>query len=571
MHWLDWIVLSGFVMYTLWDGLRHSSSQKDLESMVLAGRSIPWWAAGLSVMATQASAVTFISTTGLSFMEDMKFLQVYLGLPIAMVILSVTLVPLYYRLRVFTIYQALEDRFGLRLRLLTSFIFLVSRGATVGFSIAAPAYVLALLFQTPLSWTIIIMGLVTTIYTMFGGISGVIRTDMKQMVLMLGALIFCFFWILNSYPEHISVSDGLKLAGNLGKLETIDLDFDVSERYNLWSGLIAATFLMLSYFGADQPQVQRVLTAKSLTEARSSLLMSAIFKIPMQFFILLLGVLLYVFYIYADRPLLFLPENQRDRVVELNIEGEFANLKQERRFWADQCCLGEAGACEIFREKENELEALRTHAIHQMEMRAGEERDDTNYVFPYFILSELPPGLVGLILAGILAAALSSIDSVLNSLATISVVDWLKRLYPVHRSETYYLRATRWATAFWGMVATLAALLFGETEAIVEVVNKLGSFVYGPVLGVFILLWQKKADGNSVFWGLIVGIGVVFAAGGLAVSDQSGHLFWQLPFEELRQGTKFVVEYLWLNPIGVGVVVAIGLLFGKGRLDQSPD
>ncbi|MCI4670011.1 MAG: sodium-coupled permease [Bacteroidia bacterium] len=569
MHWLDWIVLIGFFIYTLWDGLRHASSQNSLESMVLAGRSIPWWAAGLSVMATQASAVTFISTTGLSFMEDMKFLQVYLGMPIAMVILSVTLVPLYYKMKVYTIYEALENRFGLRMRLITSLIFLISRGATVGFSIAAPAYVLSLLFGIQLSYTIIIMGLTATVYTMFGGIGGVIRTDMKQMVLMLAGLAFCFFWIVNAYPEEVSLTDGLKLAGKLGKLNTIDLNFDVSERYNIWSGLIAATFLMLSYFGADQPQVQRVLTAKSLTDARSSLLMSAIFKIPMQFFILLLGVLLYVFYIYAERPLLFLPENQKDQQVELMYKEEFAQLSKERITWANLCKDGIPDACELFQEKDMAIQKLRKKAIKKMELVSKEDRDDTNYVFPFFILSELPPGLVGLILAAILAAALSSIDSVLNSLATTSVVDWLKRLHVEARSDEYYLNATRWATAMWGILATLAALMFGETEAIIEVVNKLGSFVYGPILGVFLLLWQKRADSNSSFWAFIVGLVVVIFSGGLVMTEAGTHWAWQFPFNDLEEGYKYVVEYLWLNPLGVGIVMGIGLLFGRGNSRQT--
>jgi len=565
MRLLDWIVLGAFFLYTIWDGLRQSSSHRDLDSMVLAGRSVPWWAAGLSVMATHASAVTFISTTGLSFMEDMRFLQVYLGLPVAMVILSVTLVPLYYRLKVYTIYEALEDRFGLRMRLLTSFIFLLSRGATVGFAIAAPSYVLALLFGAPLSWTIVIMGLTATVYTMFGGISGVIRTDMKQMILMLGAIVFCSIWIVRGFSDHVSLTEGLRLAGSMGKLQTIDLNFDLSEKYNIWSGLIAATFLMLSYFGADQPQVQRVLTSKSLTDARSSLLMSAVFKIPMQFIILLMGVLLYVFYIYTDRPLLFLPQSQQVEVGGERYEEEFRRLQEERILLADRCAQEGGKSCKAFKEAEIRLANLREAKIEVLERQSGEERDDTNYVFPYFILTELPSGVVGLIIAAILAAALSSIDSVLNSLATTSVIDWLQRLQSLPRSESYYLKATRLATLGWGGFATLSALLFGETEAIIEVVNRLGSYVYGPILGVFLLLWQKRADRNSTFWGFLIAVASVFFLGGLQVGLLGEGWGWELPLSESPKEFKPMIEYLWLNPIGVGIVVGIGLLFGRGK------
>lgn len=522
---LDWVILVGFLAYTIWDGIRHTQEKRDLESLVLASRQTPWWAAGLSVMATQASAITFIGTTGLAFMHDMRFLQVYLGLPLAMVILSVTLVPLYHRLKVYTIYEALEDRFGLRLRLTTSFLFLLSRGASLGFSISAPAYVLALLFGVPLKTTIIIMGIIATIYTMFGGIGGVIRTDMKQMILMMLALVFCLFWIIGGFPADVSWLDGLRLAGKLDKLTTIDLSFDPQEKYNLWSGIIAGGFLMLSYFGADQSQVQRVLTARTLADARSSLLMSGILKVPLQFFILLIGVYLYIFYVFEDRPLLFKSSDQTAQMT--SFESDFQQIQDQRKVAARNCL---SGSCADFIEKDKEAVMLRKKALHEASIQQGKVQDDTNYVFPFFILSQLPTGVVGLILAAILAAALSSIDSGLNSLATSSVIDWLRRLQSRPRGDRYYYLATRWATAAWGVLATSSAVAFGETDAIIEIVNKVGSFFYGPILGVFILLWLPRATSKSAFWGFILGFAVVVFIGGWYLGEETQTYIWEFPF-----------------------------------------
>ncbi|MEO0582495.1 MAG: sodium-coupled permease [Bacteroidota bacterium] len=557
---LDWVILVGFLAYTIWDGIRHTQEKRDLESLVLASRQTPWWAAGLSVMATQASAITFIGTTGLAFMHDMRFLQVYLGLPLAMVILSVTLVPLYHRLKVYTIYEALEDRFGLRLRLTTSFLFLLSRGASLGFSISAPAYVLALLFGVPLKTTIIIMGIIATIYTMFGGIGGVIRTDMKQMILMMLALVFCLFWIIGGFPADVSWLDGLRLAGKLDKLTTIDLSFDPQEKYNLWSGIIAGGFLMLSYFGADQSQVQRVLTARTLADARSSLLMSGILKVPLQFFILLIGVYLYIFYVFEDRPLLFKASDQTAQMT--SFESDFQQIQDQRKVAARNCL---SGNCADFIEKDKEAVMLRKKALHEASIQQGKVQDDTNYVFPFFILSQLPTGVVGLILAAILAAALSSIDSGLNSLATSSVIDWLRRLQSRPRGDRYYYLATRWATAAWGVLATSSAVAFGETDAIIEIVNKVGSFFYGPILGVFILLWLPRATSKSAFWGFILGFMTVIFVGGWYLGEETQTYIWEFPFGMHPEGYHPMLEYLWLNPIGVLVVILCGMGLGNGK------
>ena len=570
MHWIDWLILLGFLVYTLWDGLRHHGQTQDLEGLMLARRNMSWWAAGLSVMATQASAITFIGTTGQAYMEDMRFLQVYLGLPIAMIILSGTLVPFFIRSKAYTAYELLERRFGLRVRLSTSFMFLLSRGASLGITIAAPAYVLALILQVPLDWTIVIIGITATIYTMFGGIAGVIRTDMKQMVLMLVGLVFCFFWISYQLPEEIDFKDSLNLAGAAGKLNTIDLEFDPGEKYNLWSGLLAGLFLMLSYFGADQSQVQRYLTARSLTDARSSLLLSAIVKVPMQFFILLLGAYLYVFYLFADRPLLFIPETYQveQSSGESRVEEDFVIWQEKRReaAWALAEQPSDASARERFQRADRRVARLRQEEITRLEAKDQDSRNDTNYVLPYFVLTSLPIGIVGLIVAAILAAALSSIDSMLNSLASSTVIDWYQRLHRKPKDDAHYLKAARVSTATWGLLATLSALVFGETESIVELVNEVGSYFYGPILGVFVLLWVPQASGKSALWGLLGGLAVVMLAGSwYHPCEGPEDLAFFLPFTRADDGWTPVLSYLWLNPIGVAATVLIGSIGKMGR------
>jgi Na+/proline symporter len=563
MHWIDWLILTAFFIYTLWDGLREQSRTETLEDLMLARRNVSWWAAGISVMATQASAITFIGTTGQAYMEDMRFLQVYLGLPLAMIILSATLVPFFYRTKAFTAYELLEKRFGLSVRLTTSFMFLISRGASLGITIAAPAYVLALILGVSLDWTIVLIGITATIYTMFGGIAGVIRTDMKQMVLMLGGLVFCFVWIAHEMPSGVTFWDSLEVAGAAGKLQTIDFEFDPAEKYNLWSGLLAGLFLMLSYFGADHSQVQRYLTARSLTDARGSLLLSAIVKIPMQFFILLLGAYLYVFYLFVDRPLLFIPETYQHQGQEevVTDDGAFQQLQAARKAAATVLVAdpADAEARSHFQVLDQEMAVLRQQEITRLEVESKDSRNDTNYVLPYFVLTRLPIGVVGLIVAAILAAALSSIDSMLNSLAASSVIDWYQRLQRQPRSDRHYLVSARMATAAWGIFATLSAMVFGETDSIIELVNEVGSYFYGPILGVFMLLWVPRATSKSALLGLLMGLGVVLLAGSFYAKGEGEWLFY-VPFVDHGPDLHPVLSYLWLNPVGVAATVLVGAL-----------
>ncbi|RMG31653.1 MAG: sodium-coupled permease [Bacteroidetes bacterium] len=564
MSALDWIILFIFFAYTLWDGTRHNRRTNKVEDLLLAGRSMPWWAMGLSIMATQASAITFIGTTGQAYMYDMRFIQVYLGLPIAMVILCLTLVPYYYRLKAFTAYELLERRFGLRMRLATSFLFLFSRGATLGIAIAAPAYLLGLILHLPLQLTIVIIGISATLYTMLGGITGVIRTDVKQMALMMLGLVFCFGWMVYHIP--VSFPDALSLAGTTGKLSTIDLSFDPSSKYNLWSGLLAGLFLMLSYFGTDQSQVQRYLTARSLGDAKASLMLSAMVKIPMQFFILLLGALMYVFFIFADHPLLFIPDAEQAGPASCSNEDQFREVHAARKQAATRMLhYGEdATLRQEFIALDQEAQRLRKAEIHRLEADMHSSRNDTNYVFPWFMLTELPSGMLGLMVAAILAAALSSIDSMLNSLATVSVMDWYKRLHRQEKSPAHYLRISRLTTLGWGLFATLSAIVFGETESIIELINKVGSYFYGAILGVFILVWVKRSTAGSAMLGFTGGLLAVFVAASLYQHCESGSIALFFPGQQSPEAFHPLIEYLWLNPIGTLVVLLLGVAAGKG-------
>ncbi|MFH5883401.1 sodium:solute symporter [Halalkalibaculum sp. DA3122] len=568
MHWIDWGILILFLGYTIWDGSRRGRQAENIEGFFLANRSMPWWAMGLSVMATQASAITFIGTTGQAYVEDMRFVQIYLAVPFAMIILCTTLVPFFNRLQNFSAYEVLEERFGLSTRLFTSFLFLMSRGLGLGIIIAAPSYVLALLLDFPLNSTILIIGVTATLYTMVGGISGVIRTDVKQMAVMAFGLIFSFYWIITSLPADVNFSDSLYLAGTIGKLEALDISFDISEKYNVWTGVIAALFLMLSYFGTDQSQVQRYLTAKSLKDARQSLLLSAYAKIPMQFFILLLGVMLYVFYIFGSPPITFRPvdvttQQQEEVIAGEMLQQEYQQAYQNRKQAARQ--LLEARSREqaqAFRAADDHLNEVRQAELERQERITGSSLNDTNYIFPYFILNQIPIGIIGLIVAGIFAAALSSIDSELNALSTVFIVDWYKRLDSSDRGEAWYLRSSRAVTVFWGILATLAALALGETRSIIELVNKVGSYFYGSILGVFILLlWVKRANGFGALTGLVSGMITVFLFDRIYDNSATGEWMLIAPWSQIPEGFTKTIEYLWLNPVGTAVVVGIGFLF----------
>ncbi|HAA11713.1 MAG TPA: sodium-coupled permease [Cytophagales bacterium] len=553
MHWIDWLILGAFFAFTIWDGIRQNKKTQSVEDLLLANRSMPWWAVGLSVMATQASAISFVGTTGQAYTEDMRFIHMYLAVPFAMLILAFTLLPFYNRLKIFTVYESLEKKFGLRVRLLTSFLFLLSRGLSMGLIIAAPAYVLSLILQVPLSTTILVIGLGATVYTVFGGISGVIRTDIKQMVLMMAGLAFVFGWIWHKLPSEVGLSGALHLAGALDKLNTLEFAFDPSDKYNVWSGVLGGLFLMLAYFGTDQSQAQRYLTSKSLRDAQGSLMMSALAKVPMMFVMLLLGALMYVFYVFQPPPMVFIPDCEEPPAA---VTDSFTQAHTQRSLAAENYLNHpDAETRQQLVMADAQVRQLRHEEIQRVEMVSGEERNDTNYILPFFVLTQMPIGIIGIIVAAILAAALSSIDSGLNSLASSTVIDWYQRLSPGKKSDKFYLRSTQLTTVGWGLFAIATALLFGETESIVELVNKIGSYFYGAILGVFILLWVKPAKGIGAFIGLFLGMGTVFLFDNLYFHlETQAYSF----FPNDTAGMNKALSYLWLNPIGAFSVVFWG-------------
>ncbi|MER3427639.1 MAG: sodium:solute symporter [Pyrinomonas sp.] len=552
MSWVDWAVVAAYLVYIVWDGVRLSKHSGKVEGYFLADRSLPWWAVGLSVMATQLSAITLVGTTGQAFADGMRFIQFYYGLPFAMVILCMTAVPFFYRAKVFTAYEYLERRFDARTRTLTSFFFLLSRGLGVGVIIAAPSVILSIVLGWSEAATVFAMGLTTTIYTMAGGVQAVTWTDVKQMVIIFIGLGVCLFVILSKLPEGVAFTDALHLAGAAGRLTTVDARFDLRESYTLWSGLIGGLFLMLSYFGCDQSQVQRYLTARSVNEGRTSLLMSAFIKIPMQFFILLIGVLVFVFYLFERPPLIFnrveaerIERRESLDARRLSVEFETAHAARERAAIEYVRAMRDASGGTVDQARRDYLEAERAFEEARrkgLETVRSENSNrnftDVNYVFPTFVVQHMPIGVVGLIIAAIFAAAMSSISAELNALATASVIDIYRRHFKPEAPDRHYVLAGRVATAFWGVFACIVALYSTSLGSLIEVVNRFGSFFYGSLLGVFVLAFAvPRATARGAFWGLLFGIASVWIA---------------------SRYTE--IAFLWFNVIGCVVVVVVGTL-----------
>lgn len=548
MHPINWLIVGGYVAYVLVDGIRRARGTKEVEGYFLANRSLPWWAVGLSVMATQLSAVTMIGTTGQGATDGLRFVQFYFGLPLAMVILGVTLVPFLRGAGVYTAYEYLERRFGPETRTMTAFLFLLSRGMSCGVIIAAPAVVFSAVFGWPLVWSVALIGVPTVAYTMLGGIQAVTWADVKQMILIVVALLAVVVVLVVQMP--VSPGEALHIAGATGRLRVFDFSFDINETYTFWSGLIGGTFLMLSYFGTDQSQVQRYLAAKSVNAARTSLLMSAYWKIPLQALVLLVGVMVFVYYQFQPPPLLYNPAHE-SAVVEVRgaeygaLQARYGEALVERE-GAARSVADAAGqdatrraAMDDFLAQEAAVEEIRAEALSMAEEVTGEPSRDVNYIIPRFVLGELPIGLAGIFIAAIIAAAMSSISSELNSLSTTSIIDFYRRWFRPEASDAHYLRVSKVATAFWGVFACIVAVYAVSLGSLIEVVNRFGSFFYGSILGVFLLAMVPRARGRGALVGLVLGmvaVGVI----------------------EFRTD----VAYLWLNVIGAGTVVGVGAVLG---------
>lgn len=560
MRLLDWAVIAVYLVWIVVDGLRRTKAANQVEGYFLANRSLPWWAVGLSVMATQLSAITLVGTTGQAYADGMRFIQFYFGLPIAMVVLSMTLVPFFYRSGVYTAYEYLERRFDVKTRTLASLLFLCGRSMSTGAIISAPAVILSIIFHWNLTLTILAIGGPTILYTMFGGVQAVTWTDVKQMGIVVGGLVCAVIALILGLPDEVGVGKALHIAGAAGRINTIDFHFDPRQTYTFWSGLIGGCFLHLSYFGCDQSQVQRYLTAKSLKQARHSLLMSAFVKVPLQVLVLFVGVFMFLYYVFHQPPMLFNAEAtpqiaQSARAGEYQqLQGQFDRVFEERRSAALELAAASeaerASARDRFRSATASLRDIRgraaalvgdvTNAPGYFERTGDTPRADVNYVFPTFVTTRLPPGLVGLIIAAIFAAAMSATAGELSATAAATVIDVYRRLIKPAESDAHYLFVSRAATAFWGIFACVVAHFAVQLGSLIEVVNRFGSIFYGSLLGVFVLaLGFKRANGTGAFVGLLAGLATVLV----------------FAFHPRTRG----VSYLWHNPLGVIVVVVVGL------------
>ncbi|MGE3165760.1 MAG: sodium:solute symporter [Planctomycetota bacterium] len=531
---IDWALFVGFLAYVIWDGVRKRRRDDDPDGYFLAGRSVPWWAMGISILATQASAITLIGTTGLGWQQGMRFLQFYLALPIAMLILIFSIVPLYHRLRVTTAYEYLGQRFDHRTRLLAATLFLVPRCLSLGVVIYTPSIILGKVLTIP-SWAIIVgTGSIAVLYTSLGGLRAVISTDTKQFAIMIVGLLIALGALLSRLPADIDLGSALRLASVTGHMTIADWRWDPSEKYTMWSSLIGGLFLFLSYFGTDQSQVQRYLAGRSLRDKQGALLLNAVCKLPFQALVLLCGVLLFVFYVFAPMPPTFFPSSD----VASPLSGPPA-VDALNRLDSASVAVAEAGRAllqadpadtpERARDLQQRLTARATIRA-EIAPLAGEE----NYVFPHFVLHYLPMGLVGLLLAAIFAAALSSVDSELNSMTTVTLVDIAGRFTgPLsgHRLVT----VSALVTLLIGGLATTFALSVSRLGSVIEEVNRIGSYVYGSLLGVFVLSLLPKVEAFGAFWGLMTGMIVV-------------------AFAARTDG----ISFLYLNTVGTLTVVAVG-------------
>jgi len=539
MRAFDWLVVVVYIGWIVIDGLRRSRNTDKVDGYFLASRSLPWWAVGLSVMATQMSAVTICCTTGQGYLSGLRFVQMYFGLPLAMVILSLTVVPFFTRARVYTAYEYLERRFDVRVRSLASFLFLAGRALALGVTLSAPAVVMSSVLGWTLPVTVLVICVPMIFYTTIGGVQAVAWTDVKQMFIVVFGMLAAVAILLYGILQHVSLGQALQLAGATGRLQSIDFSFNLTEKYTFWSGMIGGLFLMLSYFGCDQSQVQRYLTAKSIDEARQSLMMSAYVKIPLQLLILVSGVLVFVFYLFYTPPMLF--NRAYDAQVASGPQAaEYAALQQE--FDAEiavRRTAAERNDRETFLASDTRVKSIRAKAVGVVKQATGDvSYNDVNYVFSTFITTRLPIGLVGLMIAAIFAAAMSASGGELNALATATIIDFYRRHFVKEASDAHYLRVSKLATIAWGLVACVVAMRAANQGSLIEVVNRYGSFFYGSLLGVFILgILTRRASATGAFWGLLAGMAVVLLVA------------FQMPW----------IEFLWHNLIGATVVVSVGL------------
>ncbi|WP_295123977.1 sodium:solute symporter [uncultured Chitinophaga sp.] len=550
----DWIVLSATLIVIICYGVWKSRGQTNMDDYFMGNRSMPWYIVLLSIMGTQASAITFISAPGQAYTDGMRFVQYYFGLPLAMVVICVAFVPIFRKLNVYTAYEYLEQRFDLKTRTLTSVLFLIQRGLSTGISICAPSIILSSLLGWNIYWTNVFMGGLLIIYTMSGGTKAVSYTQTLQLVVIFAGMFLAGWMVVKLLPADIGFKEALQVSGKMGKLNVIVTDFNFKDRYNIWSGVIGGFFLALSYFGTDQSQVGRYLTARSVTESRMGLLMNGLVKVPMQFLILLLGALVFVFYLYFRAPIFF-NEAQLKKTRQTEQGPALQQLEQQYATLGDQKSAQVKELSAALATGEETVIAAKQQALAQTDVTAGKVRkealeliktsdptadtNDTNYIFLHFVVNSLPRGLVGLLIAIIFLASWGSIAAALNSLASTTVIDVYQRMVNPHATDAEYLKVSKLWTLIWGVFSILVAQFATGLGSLIEAVNILGSLFYGTILGIFLVaFWLKNVKGDAAFMAALAAEVLVF-------------IVYKLD----------VVSFLWLNAVGCILVLVLSLVF----------
>jgi Na+/proline symporter len=565
---IDWSVLVFTLLSIILYGVWKSRGTKNIEGYLLADRQLPWYQVGFSVMATQASAITFLSAPGQAYSDGLRFVQFYFGLPLAMVVICVAFIPVFSKLNVYTAYEYLEKRFDNKTRSLTAFLFLLQRGLSTGITIYAPAIILSTILGVSITYTTLFMGAAVILYTVYGGTKAVSYTQMLQMTIIFAGLFFAGYMVVHLLPKEVGFLDALHIAGKMGKMNAIDTKFDWNNRYNLWSGIIGGFFLQLSYFGTDQSQVGRYLTGKSIAQSRIGLVMNGLIKIPMQFLILLIGILVFAFYQFHTPPVFFNKvevesirqstyNSQYDslqKVYSLKQEEKRLQINEYIRALHENDTAKEKSIGADLKISQAEADTIRKKTLALVRKNSGSEKtNDTDYVFLSFVMEYLPVGLVGLLIAIIFLAAMGSTASGLNSLASTTIVDFYKRFHQGEESESYYLAASRWVTVLWGVFCMVVAFFASRLgDNLIEVVNILGSFFYGTILGIFLVaFWMKQVKGTAVFFAALITEVFVIAA-------------WYFN----------VMAFLWLNVLGclLLMILAAGIQFllSKNLTTRNP-
>jgi len=553
MSLTDWIVLGATILLIVIYGLWKSGTNKNIDQFLVGSRSLSWYHIGFSVMATQASAITFLSAPGQAYSDGMRFVQFYFGLPLAMIVLCITFVPIFHKLKVYTAYEFLEQRFDLKTRTLTSVLFLVQRGLSTGIAIYAPAIILSIILNIDTTYTTLFIGGLVTFYTVLGGTKAVSYTQLLQMSIIFLGMFTAGVMVVVLLPHHIGFMHAIKLAGKMGKMNVIDWKFDPANRYNIWSGIIGGFFLQLSYFGTDQSQVGRYLTGSSVGQSRMGLIMNGLIKIPMQFCILLIGILVFAFYQF-NRPPIFFNQYEVKQIKKSQYAGEYRLLEnkyaaafEQRKLKTNELMTAFdshdqnniAQAQNNLKQADAEAASIRKESISLIKKNNVQaDTDDTNYIFLTFVTHYLPRGMIGLLIAIVFLASMGSTASALNSLASTTLIDIYKRTINPDASEKRYLFVSRIATIFWGLVCIGMALYAGKMGNLLEAVNQLGSYIYGTILGVFVVaFYVKRVSGSAVFIAALLSEIIICI-----------------------MGYYDTVAYLWLNPIGCALVILFGLL-----------